>query len=339
MKFASRGLPALMAVLLLFSACGASSSDTAAASTAASTAAAAPSALRQEMGFSQMAVTEEAAVEDAAMATAAEAPAESVAALEVPGAQDARKIVRNSYLDLETKAFDQALAGIQQLVEENGGYMESQSVQGRSLRDQSSQQERYATLTARIPSENLDAAIASVGELCNILSQSEDRQDITDRYYDAQAHLDSLQLQEERLLDILSKAEQLEDVISLESALSDVRYQIETITASLRRMDSQVTYSFLHITLNEVVEYQEPTPETFGEQLARAIRRGGSHLVDSTQGFLLFAAEGLPTLLFWVAVLAVIVWVVRRAIRATKGGLSRHRQKRDTPPDPPKEAN
>ena len=52
--------------------------------------------------------------------------------------------------------------------------------------------------------------------------------DITDSYFDAQARLDSLRQQEASLLEILSKAEKLEDVVQLQTALSDVRYQIES---------------------------------------------------------------------------------------------------------------
>lgn len=101
-------------------------------------------------------------MDDATMLPAGEAaPTADTGDFEI----EARKIVRNSYLDLETKEFDQALAGIQQLVEQNGGYLESQSVNGRSLRDENSRQERYATLTARVPAENLDSVVTQVGEL------------------------------------------------------------------------------------------------------------------------------------------------------------------------------
>ena len=45
--------------------------------------------------------------------------------------------------------------------------------------------------------------------------------------------------------------------------------EIESLTASLRRMDSQVTYSFLNLSLQEVVEYQvmQEKPRTFGERM------------------------------------------------------------------------
>lgn len=170
---------------------------------------------------------------------------------------DTRKIIRHVSMNLETREFANALQSIQQTVADAGGYIESQEQDGYSLGSRSRYQERNARIQARIPSAKLDEAVRSVGGFCNVLSQSENMDDITETYFDSQAHLTSLKIQEERLLAILEKAEKLEDVITLESALSDVRYQIESLTASLRRMDSQVAYSYLNISLQEVVEYQE----------------------------------------------------------------------------------
>ena len=214
-------------------------------------------------------------------------------------------------------AFDEALREIEQMVSGAGGYIESQSVDGRSIRYQGDYYERYASITARVPSGKLDSLTATLGTLCNIVSQSEQRDDITDTYYDAQARLDSLNIQEQTLLDILEKAEKLEDVIELQKALADVRYQIESITASLKRMDSQVTYSYLNLSLREVVEYQEAIskPKTFGEKFSLALSRGGEHFVNSTQGFVLALAEGLPTLLLWVVIIGGVALLVRALLR------------------------
>ena len=55
--------------------------------------------------------------------------------------------------------------------------------------------------------------------------------------------MESLSLQEERLLDILEKAEKLTDVLELEQELADVRYQIETLTTTLNRYDQLISYS------------------------------------------------------------------------------------------------
>lgn len=156
--------------------------------------------------------------------------------------------------------------------------------------------------------------------------------DITETYFDSQAHLTSLKIQEERLLAILEKAEKLEDVITLESALSDVRYQIESLTASLRRMDSQVAYSYLNISLQEVVEYQEiqEKPKTFGEKLRDAFGDGVGDMVDGLQSFALFIARVGPSLVVLALIVILIVLLVRAGSRAS----AKRREAKGLPPRP-----
>lgn len=231
-----------------------------------------------------------------------------------------RKIVKHSNLELESKDFDAALAQIVQTVTQNGGYIESQSVNGQSLRFNGSYYERYAYINARVPSDNLDAVCSSIGGVCNVTSQSEQVEDITDRYFDADAHLRTLKLQEERLLDILSKAEKLEDVITLEQALSEVRYEIESLTATLRRMDSQVQYSYLNMSLREVVEYSEiqSAPKTFSEKITDSFKRSGNNLYYFFEHALFFVIEDLPILIINLAILTVLVFIAIKFVRLFK---------------------
>lgn len=245
---------------------------------------------------------------------------------------DTRKIIRHVSMDLETREFSNALQSIQQTVADAGGYIESQDQDGYSLGSRSRYQERSARIQARIPSARLDEAVRSVGGFCNVLSQSENMDDITESYFDSQAHLTSLKIQEERLLAILEKAEKLEDVITLESALSDVRYQIESLTASLRRMDSQVAYSYLNISLREVVEYQEiqEKPQTFGEKLRDAFGDGIADMVEGLQSFVLFIARVGPSLVVLILIVVLIVILVRAGSKAS----AKRREAQGLPPRP-----
>lgn len=262
-------------------------------------------------------------------ASESDASAEEVA-FQMP---DSRKIIRRASMDLETREFDSALRSIQQAVANAGGYIESQSQNGYSYGSRSRYQERYANISARVPSAKLDEVIQSVGGVCNVLSQSEHIDDITDSYYDVEARLKTLRIQEERLLEILSKAEKLEDIITLEGALSDVRYQIENLTASLRRMDSQVTYSFLDMSIQEVVEYQtvQEKPRTFGQRIGDAFSDGVGDMVDGLQDFAIWLARVGPSLVVWLIILAAIILIIRACVKAA----ARRREALGLPPKTP----
>ena len=301
----------LLAVCLALTACGASSG-----SSASSTAAyASPSMMKADFA-------PEAAEAPAAVAMT-EAATDDTAARGNSGEStpmdSSRKIVRNAWLSLETKEFDTALSSLSALISEKGGYIESQSEDGRSLR-QSGYYSRSASITARVPAEQLDAVISAAGGFCNIVSRSTSSDDITDRYFDSEARLRSLELQEERLLDILSKAEKLDDVITLEQALSEVRYEIESLTASLRRMDSQVAYSTLNIDLSEVVDYQQPSiqPKSFGERIAAAWSRSVERMGDIAEGLVLFAVEALPSILLFLVLPVLAILFIIRAVRRSR---------------------
>lgn len=129
-----------------------------------------------------------------------------------------RKLIQTAWMELESRDYAQALAALEQMVTDCGGYIESRSEQGGSLYS-SRYNARYASITARIPADKLETAMGAAGELCNVVSRSTDVADVTESYADTEARLKTLRLQEERLLEILSKATELSDVLELERQL------------------------------------------------------------------------------------------------------------------------
>ncbi|MBQ6580296.1 MAG: DUF4349 domain-containing protein, partial [Oscillospiraceae bacterium] len=76
-------------------------------------------------------------------------------------------------------------------------------------------------LSIRIPSSAMEVYIASVESIVNITSKSENARDISSSYYDIQARLESLKVQEERLLEMLKQSKDLEYLLKLEDKLSE----------------------------------------------------------------------------------------------------------------------
>ena len=231
-----------------------------------------------------------------------------------------RKIIKNIYLSLETQEFDTAISEIRALVERMGGYVESSDITGTSLRDKGQYSTRYASFTARIPAEKLNSTVDELGSLCNIRNRSENVSDITDTYFDVDGRLNSLRVQEERLLSMMEQAEKLEDMITIESALADVRYEIESLTGQLNRMDSQVSYSTLNIDLSEVVEYTEQRiqPKTFGERVAETFADSLAFIRRFGQELVLFVVAALPVLVVYGGIVLIIVLIIRAIVKARR---------------------
>ena len=95
-------------------------------------------------------------------------------------------------------------------------------------------------MTARIPAKRLDEFVQRVGEQSNITNKEERVEDVTLQYVDLESRKKALATEQDRLLELLEKAESVEDIISIEARLSDVRYELESMESQLRTLNNQI---------------------------------------------------------------------------------------------------
>ena len=178
------------------------------------------------------------------------------------------KLILRADLTLETQDFDAASADLEKLTAETGGYIESSSLSG----DKGS---RSAYYTLRIPQEKFETFYAQLGDRAHVVYSSRSSEDITEQYTDIETRLATLQTKHERLLALLDQAGKMEDIISLENALADCEYEIDSLTGSKRHYDDLVGFSTFSVTLDEV-QTLTATPEGsgFGAQLTQAAKPG-----------------------------------------------------------------
>ena len=222
------------------------------------------------------------------------------------------KMVYRANMDLQTLSFDEADADISALVKEMGGYFEQRSISNRSSGY------RYADYTVRIPADKFESFCTQMGTLCHLVYKNESADNITESYYDTQSRLVTAQTKLERLQELLRRAESMEDIITIESAISDTEWTIENLTGTLRTYDSLVDYATVYMSLSEVYELsgQGQAPVTFGDRLGESFLGGLKSIGRTAQNFAVWLAYSW----FWLAVIIVIVIVVIRTIRRRKSG-------------------
>lgn len=164
---------------------------------------------------------------------------------------ESEKIILTSNIEMESTKFDESVNDITEKTKELNGYIENSSIQGNRI-NSSPNASRYATFTLRIPKQNYQTFMDSTSNFGNVISISSSTENITDEYYDTDAHLKALKVQEERLLELLRKATSLTDILKIEDKLTDVRYKIESLEGSIRRMDKLVEYSTITVRIREV---------------------------------------------------------------------------------------
>ncbi|EOS78630.1 hypothetical protein C819_00230 [Lachnospiraceae bacterium 10-1] len=224
-----------------------------------------------------------------------------------------RKLIRDVNLEVETETFEELLSTVGEKTRNLGGYIEeSYTYNGSNYYGKGT---RNANLTIRIPAEKLDEFLLAVGEVSNVISRNESVTDVTLEYVDLESHKKVLLAEQERLLELLEKAETIEDIISLESRLSQVRYQIESMEAQLRTMDNRVNYSTVYLYINEVAKLTPVKEQTVWEKIstgfASSLYNVGEGFVNFGIGFIIF----LPYLLVWVIIIVVFTLLLKLLIK------------------------
>ena len=236
------------------------------------------------------------------------------------------KLIYTAELQMETTEFDQATAAIEALTAECGGYFESSSVSswGRGYRD--------ASYTVRVPAERYRDFLDRAGELCHVLNRQEYTDNVTEAYYDVDGRLKTQQTKLERLQELLARAESMEDIITIESAISDTEAQIESLSGQLRRYDALVDYSTVCISLNEVYKLSnvEEPATTFASRLGGAFASGWKSFVNGMEDL----AVGLAYSWMWLVLLVVVaVAVAALARKRLRKNRNVQEKKTDDKPD------
>ena len=226
-----------------------------------------------------------------------------------------RKIIYTSSYKIQTEEFNSAKEMLDALCEKYGAYYEEANISGTEEKAN-----RRAYYTIRIPVENYFEFRNETGNIGVIVRSSENNRDVSEQYFDTEARLESAKLREERLLEILKTAKTLDDVLSLERELPDVRYEIESMSGTLRKYDSLISYSTITVEIEEVIEPVEikNVPKTFGQRMIRAITGGFEDFVDSLEDFAVELTYSLPQIIIFIVFVFILVLIIKKLIKKHK---------------------
>lgn len=198
-----------------------------------------------------------------------------------------RKLIRTISIDAETDELETLLAAVDEKIGQLEGYVEKREVYNGST--YSNRRYRNANLTVRIPAENADDFIAHVSGVSNVVSTNESIEDVTLTYVDTETRLKALETEQARLLELMEQAETLTDLLEIESRLTDVNYELESVASRLKTLDNQVDYATVHLYISEVQEYTPVAEKTTWQRIAEGFK-------DSLEGI----SEGAVDLFVWV---------------------------------------
>lgn len=228
----------------------------------------------------------------------------------VPGTE--QKLIKTIRMEAETEDLDALLPQINAKISALGGYVENQELYNGS--SYSSYRHRNANLTIRIPADQLGGFVEDVKGVSNVVSYNENTENVTLRYVSTESRMLALEVEQERLLELLAKAENMSDLLEIEARLTDVRYELESVTSQLRVLANQVDYATVHLYISQVKVYTETEEQTVWQRIGSGFKENLKDMGENLTDFFVWIVTYSPQLIIWAIVIAVAVTVLRKKI-------------------------
>ncbi len=228
--------------------------------------------------------------------------ADDAAAAQGQRSTSSAKIIYTANLSLESKDYDAARAALDAALAEAGGYLESSSEYSDAGNS------RSVSLTYRVPQQNYASFLAAVAEAGNVTYKNQQADDVTAQYMDVETRLENLKNQRTRLQQLQQQADNLSDLLEIESSLTDVQSQIESWQSQMDWYSDQVEECTVYVSLSEVNTYSPPS-EGFGSRFVSALSAGWQNFVDGLQQVIVALAGAWPVVVIAAAACAgFVVW-------------------------------
>ena len=280
------------------------------------------SAVSYDSGMVEYAVSDEAAMAPAEGAAMKNSAADT-GSTQLP---QNRKWIVTVNLTAETDDLDALRSALDEKIAALNGYVEDQSVYNGSIYD-SGRRYRSANLTVRIPADSIDAFLQDVGGLANIVRQNKSIEDVTLSYVATESRLKALETEEARLLELLSQAETMTDLLEIEARLSEVRSELENYASQKRLYDNQIDYATIYIAIEEVQEYTPTEEPSLWERIRDGFKDNLEGVGEGLLDVLVWFIVSIPTLVVLAVVVLILVLIVRRIRRHRKAKKAAKQQK------------
>lgn len=221
--------------------------------------------------------------------------------------QDGAKILRTGSLQLEVSDVKAAVTSGRAAILGMGGYIGASQ-------QYNDGENTVATITYRIPADRWEDALDALRALGTSVGEQTDAADVTSQIVDLDARIRNLRASETALVKHLSDTGKVSDVLEIEARLSDVRGQIEQLSAQKANLDDQVAYASLAVTYGVEIQAVKAAADRWDPQAQ--VDEAGASLLRFVQlvigAGIWLAIVGLPILLTLALILVIGRFVVRR---------------------------
>jgi hypothetical protein len=239
--------------------------------------------------------------------------AENAAEQEIPPENDfERKIVIMANVRVRVENLDETDSLITALMEKYGAYASSTVIDDNS---------RHYSI--RVPSYVYKAAIDEINGMGRLLGRSENAEDVTLRYYDLEGRLATKKELLKTFQSYLGKAQNIEEILSVEKRIAELQNEIEGTGKELRNLANRVDYATIELAVFGPVASSPYRGPTLSDRLRELFGNFGNFLsimVIILVGIVIFGIPIMLLLIFFFWLLFGKIGLLKKLWRKAAGG-------------------
>ena len=222
-------------------------------------------------------------------------------------------LVYSCDMSIDVMEFDSAVDQFHQLIEKYKGFIESENYSdgGTSTQWKYTEDQKWKSLNAviRVPSADYDNFCKDAEQVGDMRRKNASVQNLTTEYSDLRTTLSIYEAKEQRYLDLLKEIKDEKEAVAIES---------------------DVAYSYINLTLNEVREYTETPVEiktdTFGQRLKNTLSATWDGFLEFLEGLLFFIIRVFP----YAIIIGILVFIISKLKKLLVKGKKIRKEKKGT---------
>ena len=227
-----------------------------------------------------------------------------------PAATDTQKLVYSAYVSIDTTDYQATVVALRDLMAQTGSFAEYEDEWT---------YDSYGThmleVTIRVPAANYNELMTGIDDVeGTVTNRTSSVTNITRTYNDNEAIIEGLEIQEQRLLEMMGQAESVEEMLLVEERLSEVQTQLNRARTSRESMDSDVSLSTVHVRINEVRRETTTGHESYLTRVGTAFADMWEDFVEGVGDFFIGLIYAIPA----IVILAVVLFAGSRVVRGLR---------------------
>ncbi|WP_044893926.1 DUF4349 domain-containing protein [Bacillus alveayuensis] len=227
-----------------------------------------------------------------------------------------RMVIYHAEIRMEVKEFQKIQQTIEQLVQNQGGYIVQANVY------ESEDHRLEGTVTTRIPQDKFQTFLGQLEKLAiKVHSRNVTGKDVTEEFVDLESRLKAKQAVEERLYQLLKEAKDTKDLLAISNDLAKVQEEIEQIKGRMKYLQNQSALSTVTIYLVEnkvVIPDLENKKLNTWEKTKKQFMSSINLLLSMFSSLIVFIIGNLPVLFVFIILIGLLIFFGKRIVKQKK---------------------